>query len=157
MTETSRTTPHPNTEGPPAASDTQPEEDPVLSVLVEALAAGMSYSEAGAAVGITARTVSRRLEDPGFERRVVQRKAKLAEEAAARIRSVAAARVTGVLKAQAVLQELLDDEDPKVRLAAARELHSTHAIVTAVALEERIARLEEDATRRLPQPDGFQL
>ena len=139
--------------------DVDPEQDPSTSVLVEALASGQTYAEAGAVINVSARTVSRRAENPQFAARVTRRRAELADEARERIRRVADTRVRGVLRAQAVLQELLEDTDPKVRLAAARELHSTHATVTAVILEERIAQLEEAGKVRQggTTPSGFPL
>ena len=122
----------------PAQRETQPADD----VLIEALATGSTYREAGATVGVGARTVSRRLEDPDFAVRVTKRRAEMAEETKARIRQVASARVNGVLRAQEVLVELLDNEDPRVQLAAARELHSNHLVVTALEVEERLMKAE---------------
>ena len=43
-------------------------------VLVEALAAGMSYADAGRMVGKSDRTVRRRMEDGPFRRRVAARR-----------------------------------------------------------------------------------
>jgi hypothetical protein len=44
-------------------------------LLVDALAAGSSYSHAADAVGYSQRTVARRMADPTFARRVAERRA----------------------------------------------------------------------------------
>jgi hypothetical protein len=49
-------------------------------VLVEALASGMTYSEAGAFGGVTARTVQRRMTAAEFRARVSQRRAQYVAE-----------------------------------------------------------------------------
>ena len=143
---------------PPKRGNQQPKESSD-DILVEALANGLTYAEAGTTIGVVARTVSRRLEDPEFTTRVARRKMEIAEETKARIRRVASARVSGVLRAQEVLLRLLDAEDPRVQLAAARELHSTHHVVTAIDVEERIMKAE--AQRGLDSPGsgtrGFRL
>jgi hypothetical protein len=106
-------------------------------ILIEALASGMTYAEAGKTAGLTSRTVSRRLEDPEFSVRVSRR------------RGDRVAQVTGALTAMStealqVLRECMADGRPADRLRAAqltlvlmsRFRHDTE-------IEDRLAALEQ--------------
>jgi hypothetical protein len=109
-------------------------------VLVAALAGGATYDRAGAAAGISARTVRRRMADPGFRARVREASSELARAVAAHL---TASSVTAVDR----LSVLLDGPDPRVQLAAVRlVLDAALRHREAVELEERMSALEQAAT-----------
>jgi hypothetical protein len=83
------------------------------TALVIALARGASVPEAAAEAGVSERTAWRRLADDGFRRCVFEAKAELVNRSLARI-------ADGAARAVDTLLELLDAEDPKARLAAAK-------------------------------------
>lgn len=85
------------------------------TVLVIALARGASVPEAAAEAGVSDRTTWRRLADPAFRRCVLEARAELVAGSLAKI-------AHGATRAVDALIELLEAEDPKVRLAAAREV-----------------------------------
>jgi hypothetical protein len=91
--------------------------------------------------------------------RVEARKRDVAAEAVSAIRRVSTARVTGVLRAHSVLMELLDHDDPKVRLSAAHQLHTAHSVVSSIEFEERLLRVEGrlETPGGRPPPTGWQL
>jgi hypothetical protein len=78
-----------------AADGPTPEQD---QVLVAALAGGATYDRAGAAAGLSERTVRRRMADPAFRARVREASSELASAVAARLTasSVTAADRLGV-------------------------------------------------------------
>lgn len=84
-------------------------------LLIAALAAGSSYEEAGAVAGVSARTVSRRMSDVGFARRVADRRGEQVVAIAGRISSLTSEAVDAV-------RECLSDPSARTRLAAARLL-----------------------------------
>ena len=83
--------------------------------LIEALAAGRSYPEAGALAGVSGRTVARRMTEVSFARRVADRRGEQVVAIAGRITSLASEAVDAV-------RDCLDDPSARVRLAAARLL-----------------------------------
>ena len=104
--------------------------------LVEALAGGASQVDAARAAGVSTRTVRRRQSDPGFVRRVRDRRLQLVQEIGGRTAALASRAVT-------TLESCLDCSSPAVQLRAAQ-------LVIALArdnameadLEDRIERLE---------------
>ncbi len=110
-------------------------------VAIEALAHGATYADAGKAAGYSARTVSRRLEDELFSTRLEERKREVREEHVRDVRRLGRVRISAAVRAQQVLLELLEDENPKVRLNAAKEL-SSGAAARNLDHEERLLRLE---------------
>jgi HEAT repeat protein len=82
--------------------------------LVAALAAGSSVRDAAAAAGISERTAHRRLTEASVRREVSMLRAAALEEAAC-------ALATASRKAVQAVIDLLDHEDPKVRLQAAKQ------------------------------------
>lgn len=105
--------------------------------VVEALAAGTSYSEAGRAVKVTARTVQRWLDedDGAMLRRVAQRRREMTSEVTGRLTDASARAVT-------VLTEALDAEEDRHRLRAAQLILSlTTRFRTVEELETRVVEL----------------
>ncbi len=107
-------------------------------VLVECLAAGMSFPAAGEMAGCSARTVSRRMSDPEFVLRVSRRRGE-------RVRAI-----TGQLTA------LADDALTTIRMVLeggerdADRLRAAHLVLSHLGrfradtdLEERLAELED--------------
>lgn len=108
---------------------------------IEALAHGATYADAGKAAGYSTRTVSRRLDDPLFSTRLEERKREVREEHVREVRKLGRLRITAAVRAQQVLLELLEDENPKVRFDAARQL-SSGAAARNLDHEERLLRWE---------------
>lgn len=99
-----------------------------LDQLIYARAAGMSLAQTAALVGVSKRTVQRRLEDPEVQRRIAQQQARSGEMAAAEWR----ARQS---KALGVLDELMDNaEKETTRLRAAQVVLQNYD--TQLALRE---------------------
>ncbi len=119
---------------PPVARNRRAVDD----ALVTALAAGRTYEDAATAAGCSARTVDRRMLDPGFRRRVQDLRA-------ATFTRTAALLVDAAVEAVTELRRLMctADSDP-ARVTAAR------AILTlaptwhdAIEIESRLAELAE--------------
>lgn len=114
----------------PTARDAQDE------ILIEALASGMAYSDAGKLGGVTGRTVSRRMEDPEFRARVSRR------------RGERVAQVTGALtdmstEALQVLRDCMAEERPADRLRAAQlVLVMMSRLRHETEIEDRLAAVE---------------
>ena len=84
-------------------------------MLVAALAAGSSYSEAGDAAGVSARTVARRMADLSFARLVAERRREQVVAVSGRVSSLTDRAVTAV-------EDCLSDESARIRLTAAKLL-----------------------------------
>lgn len=114
--------------------------------LIVALASGMSIRRASRAVGLSEKTISRRLEDKGFCRRLNTARARMLDEALGRLtRSTAAAAST--------LRNLLRADSDMARLGAARAILEMHVrIKEAVEVEERLAALEALAGQKGSTP-----
>lgn len=114
----------------PSAREAQDE------ILVEALALGMAYPDAGKLGGVTGRTVSRRMEDPEFRARVSRR------------RGERVAQVTGALTAMSaealqVLRDCMAEERPADRLRAAQlVLVMMSRLRHETEIEDRLAAVE---------------
>ena len=109
-------------------------------MLVLALASGAPVKEAAERAGVSERTAWRRLQDDGFRRCVAEAKADLVAQATAKL-------ADGAAKAVTTLLEVMDSEDPRARVMAAKE-------VLALALPLRGAFASEAhalrPTRRVP-------
>lgn len=127
-----------------ARSDTNPSEpseaesrrDAQDDLIVESLAAGMSYAEVADLANCSARTVARRMADPGFARRVSERRGE-------RVSAITGQLTDVGLEAVGVIQNCLHERSYVARLRAAnmaltllmRFRHETE-------LERRVAELE---------------
>lgn len=107
-------------------------------ILVEALASGLPYREAGELAGVTSRTVARRMTDPGFVRRVSERRGE-------RVAEVTGQLVSASVDAVRVIREqCLDAERPADRLRAASLLLTLGLKFRHEhELEERLRNVEE--------------
>ena len=109
----------------------------VEEVLVAALAAGATQAQAGAAAGVSERTVRRRLEGTDFAARVTAERAALVTRTAARLGGLTGAAVDA-------LADLLAPgvaEGVKLR-AALGVLESARIWRAAVELEDRLGAVE---------------
>jgi hypothetical protein len=102
-------------------------------LLAAALAAGLSYAKAGERVGLSERTVQSRMADPSFRRRVDDLKARAVS------RGIAVLTNNMTAAAGVIAGLMVDAEDEKTRLAAAKEV---------IALGLR-ARQQEDLERQV--------
>lgn len=121
-------------------------------VLVSALAAGQTYQEAGDLIGRSARTVRRLAADTELRRRVAERRREMAANAAARSAALVEAAI-------GVLEELLRDPVPVVRLRAADaalRYHFRFAAEVAVLDDVQDLRdaLDELRTYTHERPEG---
>ena len=105
--------------------------------LIELLGRGTTQAEAGRLTGMSARTVSRRLDDPAFSGQVERFRAGLLEAATGRLADLADAALDS-------LKSLLSSTTtPSVRLKAATcVLESLLRYREVLNLEERIVALE---------------
>lgn len=112
-------------------------------VLIASLASGLTHVEAGEMAGMSAKTVQRRLKDPGFAARV-------ATERTARINELRG-QMTGLAgTAIAVLADAMTpSSDAKIRLSAATTVLRHFRDVTDGDAERRIADLEASIERIL--------
>lgn len=105
-------------------------------ILVESIAAGLSYPDAGAAAGVTARTVGRRMTDPAFLSRVSQRRGERVSEITGRLSSMSA-------DALGVLRDTMVEGRPADRLRAAQlTLTMLSRFRAESEIEERLAVIE---------------
>jgi hypothetical protein len=109
-------------------------EPPAANALfATALASGFDAKEAARIAGLPEQTAYRRLGERGARRELALKKAELCEVAAARLR-------VATLKAIGTVEELLGDNDPRVRLAAAKA-----AVTMAKELGEEATRHAAEA------------
>ncbi len=105
-------------------------------VLLNALAGGAIVEAAAGQVGMSERTVYRRLADPGFRRRLEELRAEMARRTASSLTAAGP-------KAVEVLLELLDSPSEATRLGAARLiLQLGPKLREASDLEARLAAIE---------------
>ena len=101
--------------------------------LIDWLAIGYSHERAAAEVGISAKTVQRRMKTLGFEERVIRRRRQLQMERFG--------PVLGLFgKAGRRLDALLDSEDERVAIAAVRAVYD---IGSRIRLEQEYQGLSE--------------
>ncbi len=104
--------------------------------LVAALGRGMSYTEAAAAAGCSRGTVARRMAEPEFRSRVVERRQEAAEESASLIEGVS-------VRAAERLSALVDADNEFVALKAALAvLDRAEQYRQARATGDRLEKLE---------------
>jgi hypothetical protein len=93
-----------------------PDESPLSDgdlALVGLLAQGLTHERAGAALGVSSKTVQRRCRVPAFA-------AAVADARRARVNELTGALVTASSRAVEVLTETLDGDDPRSAVTAAR-------------------------------------
>jgi len=106
-----------------------------------------SVADAARLARVSERTVYRRLKDEAFVQRVNQARTSLLQQAVGRL-------AKAVPKASDVLDKLLDSEDERVRLQAAKAvLDSSVKLGDAVAYEERLAALESMLNMTMPRSE----
>lgn len=110
-------------------------------LLVSALAVGKTRDEAALAANVSPTTVSRRLANPEFKQRIQRIRGELIAAALGKVSdSMSAAADT--------LRSLLTAESESIRLGAARAiLDAAVKLREAANIEERLASLEEDASK----------
>ena len=115
--------------------------------LIELLAKGETLANASRLVGVSARTVRRRMDNPEFRRHVDEFRADMLTRAAGRLANVLDSAIT-------TLADLLEPNvSPAIRLAAARAaLEHCCRIRQSVELEQRLAELENLVATQEPQP-----
>lgn len=105
--------------------------------LTLALAAGKAYSKAADDAGVSVPTVTRRMADPEYRRRVQQARAEMIEQASG---ALAGATTSAV----ATLVDLLDAGSEQSRLGAARAiLDLAGRYRELVEINERLERVEQ--------------
>jgi hypothetical protein len=106
--------------------------------LVTALSAGMGVTAAAEACGVSRSTAYRRLADEGFQVRLAQARAEVAEQMLGRFTALMASVVTTIERA-------LDETSPlRIQLAAARLLLDTRSrLAEDVDRDRRLARIEQ--------------
>jgi hypothetical protein len=106
------------------------------------LASGKSVTKTAAKTGLSRRTLTRRLNDPAFRRRLVNVRAELFE----RGMGILAAAQAGAASA---LVRLLKSENESVRLGASRSVFELGAKIREnVEIEERLSALEDRCINR---------
>lgn len=105
-------------------------------VIIGALAAGLSYGDAGAAAGVTSRTVGRRMSDPAFAAQVSQRRGE-------RVSQITGALTTMSDDALEVLRETMVEGSVSERLRAAQLTLTLMAkFRSETEMEQRLAAIE---------------
>jgi predicted transcriptional regulator len=116
---------------------------PRAAILV---ASGERYEAVASELGIDERTVRRWAKDEQFAAQVRAVQAEVVRRAADKL-------ADGMAVAASVLIELLDHEDARIRMAAAKEVLGAASRVRAeMVVEDRLARLEAQAGE-LADPD----
>jgi hypothetical protein len=117
-------------------------------LIIEALAAGLSYADAGASARVTARTVGRRMSEPEFAARVSQRRGE-------RVSEITGALTTMSHDAIDVLRETMADGKPGDQLRAA---HLTLTLMSKfrseTEMEQRLASVERQLAEGAPAQAG---
>jgi hypothetical protein len=112
------------------------------SKLAVALACGESTVDAANQVGVSDRTVRRKMADPEFRRQVAELRAELMSRALDRI-------ANSMTRAAEVLDKLLDSDKDFVQLRAARSLLVLgQRLRDSVDLNDRMRQVEEDLARK---------
>lgn len=120
------------------------------SELLRLLALGMSQIKAAEELGITDRTIRRRLENPEFRRALSQARREIQSESWSAMLSLRE-------KASQVLESMLESPDEKVRLAAAKFVFDMgNRIRKEQISEETLERINELETRINDAADSTQ-
>lgn len=105
-------------------------------VLLDALAAGLSHTEAAALAGVSAKTIQRRLGDTEFALELTRRRAARVEELVGQLTSMGATAI-------GVLREAMVQAKPELRLRAAEAtLTWLTRLRREVDFELRLCRIE---------------
>lgn len=106
-------------------------------LLAAALAAGQTYGEASQALGVSVRTIARRMSEPDFRAKVSELRAAAA--------SACTGRLTDAMASAAdTLKALLTDDNKRTRLAAATAIIQLSAqLRNNEELSARIGELEQ--------------
>jgi hypothetical protein len=116
-------------------------------ILIVALAAGRSDEEAAALADCSAQTVRRRREEPAFARQVSIRRADQVAALTGRL-------LTHSHRAVEAIAAALDDDDPRIRLQAARLLLSTaDRLRRSTEVDDQIAEVHALA-QAIARPDS---
>jgi transposase-like protein len=111
-------------------------------LLAMALAAGASASDAARQLEVSISTVKRRLADPDFRRFVADLRAEMLARALGRV-------TDNMTRAADTLAGLLDDQNPAIRIRAARALLTLGLrLHDAIDVTERVRAIEEELERR---------
>jgi hypothetical protein len=114
--------------------------------LIDPLARGEHYEEAGRRIGRSARSVRRRMSDPEFARRVTERRVEVVSSGVGRLNQA-------VESAAAVIIDALDAPNVLDRLRAARLiLESGSRLTTRVEYERLIDELKRRLAQDQPEP-----
>ena len=108
-------------------------------ILLDALASGRTYAEAGELAGVSDRTVARRMAEPAFARLVRDRRDEQVQTVAGQLSTMANAAVMAITSC-------LDDEDAKTRMAAGKLIlelvlkfrHQNHLEVDVAEIREHL-------------------
>jgi hypothetical protein len=112
------------------------------SLLAVALASGQSLNAAADQAGVCRKTVERKLADPAFRRQVAEFRGELLATALGRL-------ADNMTHAADKVAALLDSEDPRLQLRAARLLFNFGVrLRETVELGERVRDLEAELARR---------
>lgn len=129
------------------------------AALLAALAAGLTYAEAGAAAGISERTARRRVADEEFHAQLTDARAALLDRAIGQASDAAAAAVVA-------LRSLLGSESETTRISAARALLQFvsqrrldpigdalrgASSISRADLQEIVGKVIDEALHRLPE------
>lgn len=126
--------------GPVSANDARRAH--VDEVVRAALAVGQTYADAGAAAGVSERTVRRRMSDPDFAAEVSVRRGE-------HVGALAGQLMTAGTEAVAVLRACLASDNETVRLRAAQLVLTTgNSLRHAHELESRLVALEDGVDGR---------
>jgi len=107
-------------------------------LIIAALGAGMTHSDAGRAAGVSNRTVRRRLEDPTFSQRVADAAAEYVDQLSKQLTRLA----PSAIETMSMLMSA-PDSPPAVKLRAATcLLNASRVWRDATELEERLRQLE---------------
>ena len=105
--------------------------------LIEHLGAGNTVSKSATLAGVSRRTVTRRLADPDFRRRVNETRRQLVDHAVGRL-------AVSMKDAATVLRRLLKAEGDSIKLGAARTILDLGvSLRDSIELEERLTALEQ--------------
>ena len=132
----------------PGLDDSEAQDDADLyEVLIDPLARGEHYEEAGRRIRRSARSVRRKMSDPEFARRVTERRAELVSAGVGRLNQA-------VEYATEVIINALDTPNVVDRLRAARLiLESGSRLTTRVEYERLIDELKRRLAQDRPEPD----
>lgn len=139
-----------STDNPTSTNNPEPDIDDLDhqdSELIRLLACGVSQSKAAAQLGISTRTIRRRKEDPVFRSRLSEAKRELHAQSWSMMMDLRE-------KAARALDEALDSDDERTRLAAARYVFDMGARIRRDQVsEETLERVEALEAKLTPSAE----